>query len=113
MTTITSSMLMRAKLLRGLADTSRLAVLECLLHQPRCVSEVVAMTGLSQPNVSNHLACLYDCGLVGRVQQGRFVYYRLADPRVASILDEIEKVVSSIEQKLEDCNNYEETELVR
>lgn len=113
MTTGASSMLLRAKLLRGLADTSRLAVLECLLHQPRCVSEVVGMTGLSQPNVSNHLACLYDCGLVEREQQGRFVYYRLGDPRVASILDEIEEVVGSIEQKLEDCDKYEEPGLVR
>ena len=113
MTTTASTTRLKAKLLRGLADNSRLAVLECMLLQPRCVSEVVGMTGLSQPNVSNHLACLYDCGLVEREQQGRFVYYRLADPRVASILDEIERVVSSIEQKLEDCANYEETEIVR
>ena len=106
MTTITSKTRLKAKLLRGLADNSRLAVLECMLLQPRCVSEVVAMTGLSQPNVSNHLACLLECGLVEREQQGRFSFYRVADPRVAAILDEVEKVVASIEKKLDDCPNY-------
>lgn len=96
--------------MRGLADPSRLAVLECLLYQPRCVSEVVAMTGLSQPNVSNHLACLRDCGLVDREQQGRFVYYQLSDPGVRTILEEAEKILGLVGSDVERCPNYEEQE---
>ncbi|MBI2544891.1 MAG: winged helix-turn-helix transcriptional regulator [Candidatus Rokubacteria bacterium] len=61
---------LQAKLFRGLADPSRLAVLEALRDGPRCVSEVVAATGLSQPNASAHLACLEDCGLVIRDRRG-------------------------------------------
>ena len=76
----------KAKLFRGLADPSRLRVLESLRDGPRCVSDVVQATGLSQPNASSHLTCLWDCGLVDREQQGRFVFYRIADPRVASLL---------------------------
>ena len=110
MTTITRSTHLKAKLFRGLADTSRLAVLECLLLQPRCVSEVVAMTALSQPNVSNHLACLRDCGLVEREQQGRFVYYRLADPGVEAILVEVERLLGIVEEAVEACSNYSEEE---
>lgn len=38
---------------------------------PRSANDVVEETGLSQPNASNHLACLLDCGLVAREQRGR------------------------------------------
>ena len=110
MTTITGTLRLKAKLLRGLADSSRLGVVECMLVQPRCVSEIVALTGLSQPNVSNHLACLHDCGLVEREQQGRLVYYHLADPRIVKILGEIESVVALIQTSLEECPNYAEGE---
>lgn len=51
------------------------------------MSEVVAATGLSQPTVSMHLACLWDCGLVERERRGRFVGYRIADSRVNALLD--------------------------
>jgi len=39
------------------ADPSRLAVLEALRDGRRCVSDLVRLTGLTQPNVSAHLAC--------------------------------------------------------
>lgn len=71
----------RAKLFRGLGDPSRLAILDALLSDERSVQEIVTQTGLGQPNVSNHLRCLLDCGLVSRRNEGRFVRYRLADSR--------------------------------
>jgi len=69
-----------------LADRSRLAVLEAVAGWARCVSELVAATGLSQPNASAHLACLGDCGLVSRERPGQFVYYALAGTRVVKVL---------------------------
>jgi DNA-binding transcriptional ArsR family regulator len=67
----------KARLFRALGDPSRLAVLEALRHGPKCVSDLVAQTGLSQPNVSGHLAFLRQEGLVLREQRGRFAYYSL------------------------------------
>lgn len=64
-------LLLKAKLFRGLADRSRLAVLEALRDGPQCVSEIVAATGLSQPNASTHLSCLGECGLVTRERRGK------------------------------------------
>ena len=75
-----------AKLCRGLSDPSRLSILEALRSGALTVSEIVHATGLAQSNVSNHLGCLYDCGLVGRGQEGRFVRYRLSDARVEMLL---------------------------
>ena len=77
---------LRAKLFRGLGDPSRLAILDALVSGERNVQEIVGHTGLGQPNVSNHLRCLLDCGLVSRRSEGRFVRYRLADGRVADLL---------------------------
>jgi ArsR family transcriptional regulator, cadmium/lead-responsive transcriptional repressor len=44
----------------------------------RRVSDLADATGLPQPNVSRHLACLWDCGLVERERRGREIHYRLA-----------------------------------
>ena len=55
---------LKAKLFRGFADPSRLAILEALRSTPLNVGEIVEATGLSQSNISNHLGCLRDCGLV-------------------------------------------------
>jgi ArsR family transcriptional regulator, cadmium/lead-responsive transcriptional repressor len=60
--------------LPGRCDHRRLAILERLLDGPRRVSDVVEATGLAQPNVSAHLACLWDCGLVARQRHGREVH---------------------------------------
>lgn len=99
---------LKAKIFRGLADQSRLAVLEALRDGPRCVSDVVATTGLSQPNASAHLACLEDCGLVSRERRGKFAYYAIADKRVVKILEEAEGILSEVGAHVFRCTRYEE-----
>jgi DNA-binding transcriptional ArsR family regulator len=98
---------LKAKLFRGLADASRLAVLEALRDGSRCVSEVVAATGLSQPNASGHLACLGDCGLVSRERRGKFVYYAIADKRVVKVLEEVESILAETGTAVDRCSRYE------
>ena len=83
---------MKAKLFRALGDPSRLGVLEILRDSSKCVSEIVETTGLSQPNVSGHLALLRDCGLVKREQRGRFAYYSVAAAEVELILAAAERL---------------------
>ena len=102
-----SDLPLKAKLFRGLADPSRLAVLEALRDGPRCVSEVVAVTGLSQPNASAHLACLQDCGLVTRDRRGKFVYYTIADMRVVRLLEGAEAILRDIGAHVFRCTGYE------
>jgi len=55
----------------GGSDPSRLSILDALHTGALTVGEIVEATGLTQSNVSNHLACLRDCGLVIAEQQGR------------------------------------------
>lgn len=98
---------LRAKLFRGLSDPSRLAILDAVGDEPRSVTEVCEITGLSQPNVSNHLACLLGCGLVAREQRGRFAYYQLADPRVAALLALGDEILSEVASGVDSCTRNE------
>jgi DNA-binding transcriptional ArsR family regulator len=99
---------LKAKLFRGFADASRLAILDALKAGPLSVSELVEATGLSQPNASNHLACLHDCGLVAREQRGRFVHYRLSDERVGQVLRLTEELLADVAMGVYACTRYGE-----
>lgn len=76
-----------AKFFHGLSDLTRLRIVEVLLDEgEQNVSELVALLGQSQSRISNHLACLRWCGYVDSRRDGKFVYYRIADPRVRELL---------------------------
>ena len=98
---------LKAKLFRGLADPSRLAVLEALRDGRRCVSDLVRLTGRSQPNVSAHLACLEDCGLVQRSREGRFVFYAIAHKEAVIILEQAEAILGRVGDHVYTCTRYE------
>lgn len=72
----------------------------------RRVSELVDATRLSQPNVSNHLRFLYDCGLVARQQQGRYVSYQLSNERVAPLLEAADAVLAEAAREIDECGFY-------
>jgi DNA-binding transcriptional ArsR family regulator len=108
--TRTRGLTLKAKLFRGFADPSRLAILEVLRDGPRSVTEIVEATSLSQPNVSNHLNCLFDCDLVSRSQQGRYVYYELSDARVAALLKTADEVLADVATGMYACTRYDRPE---
>lgn len=96
----------QAKLFRGFADPSRLSILESLREGAVTVNEIVETTGLTQSNVSNHLACLRDCGLVVAEQQGRFVYYELSDKRVGRLLNLADELLADVAKGVYECMRY-------
>lgn len=97
---------LKAKLFRGLAEPSRLALLEALRQAERSVGELVAATGLSQANVSAHLACLRDCGLVTSRSEGRFVYYRVAGREVERMLAHADGILAALAGRIAACASY-------
>jgi ArsR family transcriptional regulator, cadmium/lead-responsive transcriptional repressor len=101
-----SSIELQAKLFRGFADPSRLAILDSLRNGERTVGDIVQSTGFSQPNVSNHLSCLRDCGLVVVRQQGRFAYYALSDERVAKLLLLADELLADVARGIYECTRY-------
>ena len=99
---------LKAKLFRGFSDTSRLAILEALRAEPLTVTAIVEATGLSQSNVSNHLGCLRDCGLVVSVPQGRYTQYQLSDERVATLLGLAADLLADVARGVYECTRYQE-----
>ena len=77
-----------AKYFRALGDPTRLRLLRLLQAEGELsAGELTRRLGQPQPKVSNHLACLRWCGFVTTRRQHRVVYYRLADQRVAALLE--------------------------
>ncbi len=95
----------RAILFRGFSDRSRLRILEGLVDGERRVGDIVAVTGLTQSNVSTHLACLWDCGVVARERRGREVYYRLSDG-VADVFAAADRVLEQAGDTVRACPRY-------
>lgn len=99
---------LQAKLFRGFSDRSRLAILVTLRDGARAVGDIANATGLTQPNVSNHLKCLSECGLVIGEQKGRFVHYRLGDHRIAQMLKIADRLLARAGHSILHCANYRE-----
>lgn len=98
---------LKVKLFRGFSDHSRLSILNALRSKPLTVNEIVELTGLTQSNVSNHLACLRCCDLVVRQQQGRFVYYQLSDDRIGKLLDLADEILTDVALGMNKCDHYD------
>lgn len=96
-----------AKLLRALGDPTRLRIIEILLDGPRFQKQIIADVGLSQGQVSAHLACLTWCGLVEAQRQGRLVEYRIGDPRVVGIVDLARATLEGTDSAIAECRRVE------
>ena len=96
----------QAKLFRGFSDASRLSILDALREGAVTVTEIVEATGLTQSNVSNHLDCLRDCGLVATEQEGRFVYYQWSGKRVAKLLNLADELLVDVAKRVYECTRY-------
>ncbi len=68
------------QLFKGLADLTRLRILNLLLHGELCVCDIHYVLASSQPNVSRHLMYLKNSGLVQDRREGQRIYYRLVHP---------------------------------
>ncbi|MGI8518012.1 MAG: ArsR/SmtB family transcription factor [Acidimicrobiia bacterium] len=102
--------LLAAKLFRGFGDPTRLAILEALAEDGELrVADLIERVGGSQGNVSGHLACLKDCGLVRDRPEGRQVFYRISDPVVVRTLRASEDVLAISGEKISLCPNYRDS----
>jgi DNA-binding transcriptional ArsR family regulator len=82
---------LKADLLKALGQSTRLKILELLVQGERCVCEIFPAIQGEQSNVSKHLGFLRSQGIVVAERRGMRVAYRLADPRVARLLEDAEE----------------------
>ncbi|MBE4741711.1 MULTISPECIES: ArsR/SmtB family transcription factor [Streptomyces] len=97
MLTVVSEVDVLARFGRALADPIRCRLLLALRESPAHPSDLAEQLGISRTRLSNHLACLRDCGLVVAVPVGRRTRYELADPRLGHALDDLRSAVVAVE----------------
>lgn len=91
------------KFFKGLADPTRLRIVEALLEKERTVSELIKVLGVPQSNISNHLACLKWCGYISSRKEGTSVYYQITDERVKKIVGLAREIIADHAENLYAC----------
>lgn len=73
---------LQADVLKTLASPRRLEIIHRLAEGPCEVRRLADELGISQPNVSQHLAVMRAAGIVDAIRDGREVRYSLSDPDI-------------------------------
>lgn len=92
--------------LRAAGEPSRLRILALLRQGDLSVGELVEILGQSQPGVSQHLKTLTASGLVQRLPEGSWVFYRATNaPGFRALLD---GVFAELDQETGDLSRDQE-----
>jgi len=76
----------QSRLLKALANDTRLKMLRLLSLKEMCVCELTVALELTQPTASHHLNILQNVGLIRHRKEGKWIFYSLAKPRVTQHL---------------------------
>lgn len=85
---------LHATLCKAIADPTRLLIIEALRNGPRTVGELRGALGLSQSNVSQHLAILRQRMVVRGRRDGSHVLYSLSNTKVLQAVDLLREVMA-------------------
>src|SRR5690606_40108085 len=83
---------------RAMAGPTRSRILMTLLAEPSYPAVLARGLGLSRSNVSNHLTCLRDCGIVVAEPEGRQTRYEIADPHLTRALTALVDVTLAVDE---------------
>ena len=79
-----------AECLKTLAHPHRLRMIQMLLRGRFTVGELAQACEIASPMASEHLRLMQRCGLLDCVKEGQRVYYRIAEPHLANIMECVE-----------------------
>jgi DNA-binding transcriptional ArsR family regulator len=79
-----------AECLRTLAHPHRLRMVQMLLQGRYTVGELAEACDIPSHMASEHLRLMQRCGFLAPEKEGRFVYYTIAEPHLASIMGCVE-----------------------
>ena len=82
---------MESRFFKALADETRIKILKLLSLRRMCVCEIMVALNLTQPTASHHLRILENVGIVKDEREGKWIFYSIANPKMANILERIEK----------------------
>ncbi len=73
-------------LFQTLSVPPRLEILLAIGEAEACVCHLEAALGYRQAYISQHLMALREANLLATRRDGRYIFYRLADPRILDVL---------------------------
>ena len=81
-----------------MADPTRSRILLSLLEAPGYPAQLARELELTRSNVSNHLTCLRDCGIVVAEPEGRRTRYEIADAHLARALNALVETTLAVDE---------------
>ncbi len=88
---------LQAELCQSLSNAVRLRIIHALKESPKSVNEISFDVGLSQPNVSRHLAVLRSSGLLAAHRRAQEVYYEITNPKVVEVCEMMRSILAERE----------------
>jgi DNA-binding transcriptional ArsR family regulator len=88
------------RILRALADDTRLRVLRLIADRPRTTQEIAPLVGLSMSGASKCIRLLSEAGLITGQRDGYYVVYRLAPNRIATLTTEVTRFLAREESSI-------------
>jgi ArsR family transcriptional regulator len=78
-----------SRVLRAISTPARLQILLAIGDGEACVCHLEAVLGLRQAYISQQLMSLREAGLLQTRREGRYIFYRLTQPKLLDALIEI------------------------
>ena len=89
-----------------LAEPTRRQILDELRHGERTVTQLVAVTGMSQPAISKHLRTLREAGVVDVRPDAQLRHYRIRPDGLAEIEHWLEPFRRLWSERLDDLERH-------
>jgi DNA-binding transcriptional ArsR family regulator len=84
---------LHAEMCKTISNPRRQAILDTIRNGEMTVSELIEKTGISQANLSQHLAILRSKGVVNTRRDGNNVHYSLSNLKIIEAYDLISEVL--------------------
>jgi len=75
------------KILKALADETRIKIIQCLLDGEKCACSVVPNVNKAQPTVSQHLKILEEAGILESRRVGTNIWYKIRSKKARQIIE--------------------------
>lgn len=87
-----------ATLLKSISHPYRLQILCLLQEREMTVGEISKATNTTDANISQHLSILRHQGILGTRKEANFIFNRITDERVTSLIETMQGLFCKIEE---------------
>jgi len=84
----------RAEILKAVAQSTRLKIIDFLRDGERCVCEIFPAISEEQSNTSRHLNMMLSAGVLSRRKDGLKIYYAIKHPEILEVIDIVTRIVT-------------------